>query len=339
MFGDAINLSARLMVKVKKGMAQHDAALLALQDSRSNPFIFPPSADKLKAPPAILCDEYTYQHSRFKARFEELEPIPLKGKAVPVIVYGVSALDNDIGQRGVIDSRLGLGPNSRFQSGVVGGGDLSQEKSGRGPFEGEDRPGPERPLVGRDAEMTMILGRAADLISSSGPSGGVAVIEGNTGMGKTKLLVEVRRQLEKINEEMTASMLDAAAAEGKSHILDNPARTSAFNIFVGIADTANKSQKLYPWRQIFYEIFQSDRASAATAAAPAMRVSSSAIPSGLAATRSSKSLSVIHRNSPPDLILNNSSIIRQPRTFLGDKLVTLIPDYLSWRASLARVSL
>lgn len=39
---------------------------------------------------------------------------------------------------------------------------------------------PERPLIGRDVEMTMILNQAANMISGIG-AGGTIVIEGNTG--------------------------------------------------------------------------------------------------------------------------------------------------------------
>jgi class 3 adenylate cyclase len=47
-FGDAINLSARLMVKSKKGAAE------------------------------ILCDEPTYSHAKYKASYKALEPMVLK---------------------------------------------------------------------------------------------------------------------------------------------------------------------------------------------------------------------------------------------------------------------
>jgi hypothetical protein len=54
------------------------------------------------------------------------------------------------------------------------------------------------------------------------------------GMGKTKLLVEVRKSLERINTDLSAE-------QGKP----------GFHLFFGVADIANKSQKLHPWRRIF----------------------------------------------------------------------------------------
>ena len=48
MFGDAINLSARLMVKCKKGAAE------------------------------VLCDEPTYLQAKYRARYSPLEPMQLK---------------------------------------------------------------------------------------------------------------------------------------------------------------------------------------------------------------------------------------------------------------------
>jgi hypothetical protein len=63
-----------------------------------------------------------------------------------------------------------------------------------------------------------------------------------TGMGKTKLLSEVRVSLDLINAE-------TAATGGQP----------AFNLFLGMSDTANKVQKLHPWRQVFRELFQADR--------------------------------------------------------------------------------
>lgn len=58
-FGDAINLSARLMCKGKTGMGD------------------------------ILCDHATYERAKRKARFTALKPLVVKGKVEPVLVYSV----------------------------------------------------------------------------------------------------------------------------------------------------------------------------------------------------------------------------------------------------------
>jgi hypothetical protein len=66
-------------------------------------------------------------------------------------------------------------------------------------------------------------------------------------MGKTKLLNEVKIVLERIKVDAIQNSLPA------------------FNVFFGIADAANKSQKLYPWRRVFRDLFQDDRARTAAA--------------------------------------------------------------------------
>ncbi|KAG2432750.1 hypothetical protein HYH02_012884 [Chlamydomonas schloesseri] len=181
-FGDAINLSARLMVKCKKDASMGD----------------------------ILCDEPTYLRAKYQASFIELEPLPVKGKAQPVLVYRVGAHDATAEAQAAQQRR-----------------EAAEVSSG------------ERPLIGRDAEMTLTLNHAASMISGMS-HGGIIIIEGNTGMGKTKLLMEVRKSLERINADTSISS------------------RPAFHMVFGMADTANKSQKLHPWRRVFQELFSLD---------------------------------------------------------------------------------
>ncbi|KAG2424626.1 hypothetical protein HXX76_014351 [Chlamydomonas incerta] len=181
-FGDAINLSARLMVKCKKDASMGD----------------------------ILCDEPTYLRAKYQASFIELEPLPVKGKAQPVQVYRVGAHDATAEAQAAQQRR-----------------EAAEVSSG------------ERPLIGRDAEMTLTLNHAASMISGMS-HGGIIIIEGNTGMGKTKLLMEVRKSLERINADTSISS------------------RPAFHMVFGMADTANKSQKLHPWRRVFQELFSLD---------------------------------------------------------------------------------
>ncbi|MEW5302999.1 MAG: hypothetical protein WDW36_005732 [Sanguina aurantia] len=151
-FGDAINLSARLMCKSKQGMA------------------------------TILCDEPTHALSKYKADFEELQPLQVKGKAATVVVYKVSPFS------------------------ASGARIPTQDKEGE-----EQARGNTRQLVGRDTEMAMVLNKAANMISGL-DTGGVIVIEGNTGMGKTKLLCAVRASLDAIVVWREAQARDPAAA-------------------------------------------------------------------------------------------------------------------------------
>ncbi|KAG2496536.1 hypothetical protein HYH03_005360 [Edaphochlamys debaryana] len=181
-FGDAINLSARLMVKCKKDPTMG----------------------------SILCDEPTYLRAKYQASFIELEPLPVKGKAQPVLVYRVGPHDATAEAQAAQQRR-----------------EAAEVSSG------------ERPLIGRDAEMTLTLNHAASMISGMS-HGGIIIIEGNTGMGKTKLLMEVRKSLERINADTSISS------------------RPAFHMVFGMADTANKSQKLHPWRRVFQELFSLD---------------------------------------------------------------------------------
>lgn len=45
----------------------------------------------------ILCDEPTHLHAKYKANYEELEPLPVKGKKMPVVVYRVSPFEDTPG--------------------------------------------------------------------------------------------------------------------------------------------------------------------------------------------------------------------------------------------------
>ena len=86
----------------------------------------------------------------------------MQGKAKPVIVYSVTPYESDAARLEHMEMMSGSGGRKGFVGDVEGGG------------------GPERPLVGRDEEMRVVLGRAAGLVNGSG-SGGAVIIEGNTG--------------------------------------------------------------------------------------------------------------------------------------------------------------
>jgi hypothetical protein len=102
----------------------------------------------------ILCDEPTYMHSKFKARFEELQPLTVKGKKLPVLVFKVVAFDV---QEGAEDG-AGAQPGQAGQRGC--GGD--------------------RPLVGRQKETCFILDRTTGMVTGRA-EGGAIIVEGNTG--------------------------------------------------------------------------------------------------------------------------------------------------------------
>ncbi len=61
-----------------------------------------------------------------------------------------------------------------------------------------------RPLVGRGMELRFMLTRAEKVSRMEG-GGGVIVVEGDTGMGKTKLISEVRHCLKQYSLEALAT--------------------------------------------------------------------------------------------------------------------------------------
>jgi hypothetical protein len=63
----------------------------------------------------------------------------------------------------------------------------------------------------------------------------------DAGMGKTKLVQEIKRNLEQMQLDRD--------------ILGLP----EFHVCTGFADIANKNTKLHPWRKTFQELFAIDR--------------------------------------------------------------------------------
>jgi len=262
-FGDAINLSARLMMKCRGGMGD------------------------------ILCDEPTFSNARYKAKYEELEPLSVKGKKMPVMVYRVLPFDNTAG---------GGAPSTNK---------LMQQKGNQGPGESLHTGPPERPLVGRDAEIGFILQRATNMVSGMA-TGGAIVIEGNTGMGKTKLLMEVRKTLEHVN-------FDTITDDGKH----------AFHLFYGVADIANKTQKLHPWRRIIHDLFAVDLHQGAQLGTGGVK----GLPQGRTARRRS---SVDLGSLDPSA--GNPIENAMPPTLLGQQLAARFPNYNSeWRNHLSEL--
>lgn len=68
-FGDAINLSARLMCKGKCGLGK------------------------------VLCDQATYESAKRNGRYVPLAPLFVKGKTDPIIVYSVHPVGSELGSR------------------------------------------------------------------------------------------------------------------------------------------------------------------------------------------------------------------------------------------------
>lgn len=108
----------------------------------------------------ILCDFATYQQAQEYITFESLSPVRLKGKAGLVPIYRP------------LQPRTGQASSTLF-SGAASGDQLT-------------------PLVGRQAEVAH-LGAALEAVQAG--TGRVVLLEGEAGIGKSRLVVELARQV------------------------------------------------------------------------------------------------------------------------------------------------
>jgi class 3 adenylate cyclase/tetratricopeptide (TPR) repeat protein len=111
-----------------------------------------------RAGEGILCDEATVRSAGARVALEPLGPVPVKGRRQPLPVWRPAGTADGAAHRG--PARLG----------VVGG---------------------QRPLVGRAAERRAV-GEALGALTSG--TGGVVLVEGEAGIGKSRLLVELLAQ-------------------------------------------------------------------------------------------------------------------------------------------------
>ncbi|GAB4822063.1 hypothetical protein N2152v2_009109 [Parachlorella kessleri] len=201
-FGDAINLSARLMCKAKEGLA------------------------------SVLCDSITQRLAQTKAHYRALEPLHVKGKRLPVDLYAVTPLH--------LRHPYLQQPPSLEVSGSTGQGAgqqlvhiaevprlMSNQLSMLTPAATTVKP-----MIGRGDVLDSIVGRVQQLVEQH--AGGLVLIEGEPGMGKSRLVEELQRS-------ELGGMYDRC------------------NMFAGFGRTEHKSQSFYPWRRIFRDLFVHDK--------------------------------------------------------------------------------
>eukprot|EP00210_Caulerpa_lentillifera_P006470 g6182.t1 len=167
LFGNAVNLSARLMCKAKKGLG------------------------------TILCDASTQQKANRKAHYQPVEEVNIKGLESPVLIYLVTPLRH-----------------RRHRHTSESGGSMIS-------------------LVGRQMILDGLVKRGKQVLE--GESGGAVVIQGEAGIGKTKLITEFQISLFK---EVSSSLQ---------------------SVFYTSGDADSKSLPLYSWRRIFESMFSFDR--------------------------------------------------------------------------------
>ncbi|KAL4458480.1 hypothetical protein ABPG75_013345 [Micractinium tetrahymenae] len=274
-FGNAINLSARLMVRARQRGAE------------------------------VYCDATTQQLAKHKARYQQLEPVRVKGRQAPVDIFEVTSLHAEAtGQRFAL-SPLGpqplppVPPAAEAAAAAVGAGLVRRGsgvlpgpgiiRSGSGALaaqpdavpaagmqavaptlaaqlagaadtaqQGDAAGGPQNggllqmsdrllsiastsaapiqlmthtPMIGRDGELVAITERCVQLVTQR--RGGLVMIEGEAGMGKSRLV-----------EELQHSELGGVY--------------ESCNLFLGLARRERKSQALYPWRRVLREMFHHD---------------------------------------------------------------------------------
>ncbi|KAL3159729.1 hypothetical protein ABBQ38_010135 [Trebouxia sp. C0009 RCD-2024] len=218
-FGDSINLSARLMCKATAGMGD------------------------------ILCDYSTQHLATNAAAYTRLEPLVVKGKLYPVDVYSVASLRN---KEGGAQAEPGGGRRGRKQrragtqglAAASGPAALSDNRTRSTDTISKIK---FKQMVGRQRELEQVSERLGRLVHRG--EGGIMVIEGEPGMGKTRLLEELEHE----------SMAQNQSLEGTPSHGDLSAIRKMCNIFAANGDLANKSKVLYPWRRIFQQMFNHDR--------------------------------------------------------------------------------
>lgn len=142
---------------------------------------------------AILCDTATSQAAQQRLAFDPLPPITVKGRPDPVAIF-----------------RPRLAAEAGRQSAAIESG---------------PRPAIPARLVGRDAELTALAAPLAAL--RDGAAGGVILIEGEAGMGKSRLIEAIIQQ---------AAQLRIVT-------------------FVGAGDAVDRSTPYSAWRGVFGQLF------------------------------------------------------------------------------------
>ena len=157
-----------------------------------------------------------------QARYEALAPLPVKGRTHAVTAFRVVAAD-DPGSNPepspLIPALLAAqqAAAAEFMSGLL---------TSAAPAEALAELA--LPLVGRDAELALLAARLAALVDGRG--GGAVFVEGDAGMGKTRLAKEV------------AWGGGLAALRQRCVLL------------VGVGLAERRTETFYPWRRVFRQV-------------------------------------------------------------------------------------
>lgn len=228
-FGDAINLAARLMVTASAASAD---------------------ASDTSTPYDVLCDFRTRELTRGIANFTPLEPMHVKGKHHPVQVFAVTPAGGDSDPAGQSRCQAASSINrceSNEQLLIAEAGSVEYDGSVAGRLE---PPVPLSPIVGRKRELDAIDTRIKAMARSSclghstrtaGPAddnspivGGVIVLEGEAGIGKSRIVEEVLR-------------------------IGLPESGNRLHLVVAKGDASTKSQVMVPWRAVMEQLLKHEQ--------------------------------------------------------------------------------
>ena len=145
----------------------------------------------------ILCDDATRNKAKRKAHFHPLEEVNVKGLDEPILVFLVTSLKRRLPSRG-----------SRRSESVY-------------------------PMVGRRDVFDAVLHRVRCFVE--GKDGGVVLVEGEAGIGKSKLISEIQ-----LHVHVAHPQID-------------------LNVFYSAGDADSTTLPLYPWRRIFEGMFLQDK--------------------------------------------------------------------------------
>ncbi len=161
----------------------------------------------------ILCDEATYQAARSRLTFDSLPPIRVKGKAEPMAVYRPYSQTPGLGKS--------LWSLVR----------------------------PSATIVGRVAERKLLKDQLRDMVA--GGPGGLIVVEGEAGIGKSRLVGDLLVQTEPLNVIELIGAGDAIEQSTPYHAW-RPIFRQLFDLSVLSSDTETQRQQVLAWLSANY---------------------------------------------------------------------------------------
>ncbi len=161
----------------------------------------------------ILCDALTFAAARSHFIFDTYAPITVKGKAQPIAIHGPAG------------GRLAARTGSRMITRPPGGGELGGN--------------PRASLVGRMRERVVLIGKLHELLRGRSAT---VVIEGETGLGKSRLADDLLEQTAAMGVRTLVGAREAPDAAAPYH-----AWTPVFRTILGLDEPGAEAD---PWGRV-----------------------------------------------------------------------------------------